>query len=287
MYKFINILTSVISEQKRYKFEPKTYAKINDVVDKLWNDRNKKYTKKTLVDVIPFKLADGTDGLVQIIVNPRLKFIGYQGTKPKTSFDPTDIYIEVSPKKYESKKNLYLTIYHEMIHASDPTQSLKWTPTYQTTYNEKYDELYWGHPIEFFAITNEFLEGLFLEFKRRKLRLRNPENIKQLKKSLNNIIRYFSKGEKLTNLSNNILYAINDKYIDSGKISKTLSDIELNYPSVSEILPKKREIPYYLNYIELIKKYNPKIWPRFLTMLYKTKVEIEDLFGADSTNEPK
>lgn len=277
MIQFLGILKQVISEQKRYKFEPETYAKINDVVNKLWNDRNKKYTKKTLVDVIQFKLADGTQGLVQIFVNPRLPYIGYQGTKPKTSFDPLDIYIDVNPKKYESKKNLYLTIYHEMIHSVDPTQSYKWKPSYQTTYNEKFDELYWGHPIEFFAITNEFLEGLVLEFKRRKSRLKNPENIKQLKKSFQNILRYFGKGERLTNLSNNIIFAINDKYIDSNKINKVLSDIQIDYPQVSEIIPKKREIPYYLDYVQLIKEYNPKIWRRFLTMLFKVSEEIDSI----------
>lgn len=277
MIQFLGILKQVISEQKRYKFEPETYAKINDVVNKLWNDRNKKYTKKTLVDVIQFKLADGTQGLVQIFVNPRLPYIGYQGTKPKTSFDPLDIYIDVNPKKYESKKNLYLTIYHEMIHASDPTQSYKWKPSYQTTYNEKFDELYWGHPIEFFAITNEFLEGLVLEFKRRKSRLKNPENIKQLRKSFQNILKYFGKGERLTNLSNNIIFAINDKYMDSNKIDKVLTDIQINYPQVSEIIPKKREIPYYLDYVELIKEFNPKIWRRFLTMLFKVSDEIDSI----------
>ena len=80
--KFINILTSVISEQKRYKFSPDTQSKLNSVVDKLWKDREKKYNKKTLIDVFPFKLADGTDGLVQVIVNPRLPYIGFMGTKP-------------------------------------------------------------------------------------------------------------------------------------------------------------------------------------------------------------
>ena len=50
--KFINILTNVISEQKRHKFESETYTKINSTVDKLWNDRNKEYKGKTIVDYI-------------------------------------------------------------------------------------------------------------------------------------------------------------------------------------------------------------------------------------------
>jgi len=38
-----------------------------------------------------------------------------------------------------------------------------------------------------------------------------------------------------------------------------------------------KEEPYYITYIELIKKHNPEIWKRFLTMLYNTSYEIEDI----------
>ena len=279
MIKFINILTSVISEQKRYKFSPETQEKLKSVVDKLWDDRNKKYMKKTRVDFFPFKLADGTDGLVKVIVNPRLPYIGFMGTNPKKSLDPADIFIEVNPKHYQSKKNLYLTLYHEMIHASDPTQSHEWRPSYEVTYNPKKDEQYWGHPIEFFAITNEFLEGLVNEYTRRVNRTRNPENMGLLLKSFNNVLDYFAKGEKLSKFSQDILYRINDEYVNNDKISNMLADISTDYPSVTELIPNKEEIPYYLQYIQLIKKYNPEIWRRFLTMLFKTKDEIETIIN--------
>jgi hypothetical protein len=51
MVKFINILKDVISEQKRHKFEPETYAKIHSIVEKLWNDRNKEYKGKTFFNL--------------------------------------------------------------------------------------------------------------------------------------------------------------------------------------------------------------------------------------------
>ena len=35
--------------------------------------------------------------------------------------------------------------------------------------------------------------------------------------------------------------------------------------------------------MELIKKYNPKIWRRFLTMLVKTKDEIENIINKKGT----
>ena len=279
MIKFINILTSVISEQKRYQFSPETQERLKSVVDKLWNDRNKKYLKKTKVDFFPFKLANGTDGLVKVVVNPRLPYIGFMGTNPGKSLDPADIFIEVNPKHYQSKKNLYLTIYHEMIHASDPTQSHEWKPSYDVTYNPKRDEEYWGHPIEFFAITNEFLEGLINEYTRRANRTRSSENRGLLLKSFNNILNYFAKGEKLNKLSQDILYRINDEYVNTSKISNMLADISTDYPNVTELIPNKEDIPYYLHYVQLIKKYNPDIWPKFLTMLFKTKDEIENIIN--------
>lgn len=279
MIKFINILSeTVISEQKKYKFQPETISKLRSVVDKLWNDRNKKYKGKTPVDFFPFKLADGTDGLVKVIVNPRLPYVGFMGTMPKKSLDPADIFIEVNPKYYESKKNLYLTVFHEMIHAVDPTQSHMWRPSNEVDYNPKRDEQYWGHPIEFFAITNEFLEGLTNEFERRMNRYRNSANLIILEQSLDNLMNYFSKGEELTKLTKDILYRINDEYVDSNTISKTLADIKTEYPNVAEMIPNgEKDVPYYLHLIELIKKYNPKIWPRFLTMLVKTKDDIKDM----------
>jgi hypothetical protein len=279
MIKFIPILSDVITEQKRHKFDSETYAKIHSVVDKLWNDRNIEYKGKTIVDYISITLKDGTQGQVQLRVNPRLKYIGYMGTKPKDSRDPMDMYIEVNPKFYESKKNLYLTLYHELIHAIDPTQTTKLNQKYQTTYNEKSDKMYWGHPIEFFAITNEFLEGLVLEFKRRSERIRNEDNRKYLNKSFKNILGYFAKGEKLTKVSTDILYKINDEYVNDNEISKVLDDLITNNPQLADYIKMPNDIPYFLNYIQLIKKYNPKMWPRFLTMLYKTKDEIEDIIN--------
>lgn len=279
MIKFVDILSKVISEQKRYQFSPDVKERLLKVTDKLWDDRKYPYKGKTVVDVIPFKMASGVEGLVKVIVNPRLPYIGFMGTKPKKSLDPADIYIEVNPKKYETKKNLYLTLFHEMIHASDPTQSYLWKPSYDLTYDPNKDEKYWGHPVEFFAITNEFLEGLVNEFERRLERHKNPEQFKVLRRMLDNIMDYFAKGKPLTKQSLNLIQRINDDAIGAGKFSEILANIQTDYPGTSDILPQSFEgEPYYLHYVQMIKKFNPKIWPRFLTMLYKTKVEIENMF---------
>jgi hypothetical protein len=281
MIKFLNILSDVLTEAKRYQLSPETRFKLISVVEDLWNNRKKEYKGKTLVDVIPFKMADGTDGLARVIVNPRLKYIGYMGTKPKNSYDPADLYIEVSPKYYESKKNLYLTLFHEMMHASDPMQSHKWSPKYDLTYDEKSDDKYWGHPTEFFAISNEFLEGLVNEFERRAQRLKKKDNSKPLLKSLQNIMNYFAKNEPLTKQSLNIIQRINDDSIGSGKFGEILANIETDYPETSDIIPPSYEDePYYLHYVQMIKKFNPEIWKKFLSMLFTTSKEIENMINT-------
>lgn len=280
--KFLNILTTVISEQKRFQFNPETYTKLLELTDKLWANRNKEYDKKTKVDQFQFKTSDDTDALIKIYINPRYKHFGELDTRPKGSRDPMDLVIQLNPNKYGSKKNLFLTIYHEMLHATDPSQSTKMNVKFQSTYSDKKDENYWGHKIEFRAITNEFLEALVGEFIRRFNRLKNLDNKKYLIKSLDNIINYFGKNEPLSKLSLDILNRLNDENISDNKISKIISNISMDFPETTELIKSKNE-PYFLTYIELIKNYNPKMWPRFLTMLYNTKDEIETLINKEGT----
>jgi hypothetical protein len=278
MKKILNILNHLIVEQKRDVVDPELYSSIEKLTDKLWSNRNKEYTKKTLIEQIPFKTKDGADGLIKIVINPRLSYIGEMGTKPYLSRDPMDFVMELQPKKYGSKKNLYLTIYHEVMHATDPNLSTKTSMKYLSTYNPLDDKKYWGHPIEFRAITNEFLEALVLEFKIRINRLIIPENKKFLTKSLENILNYFKQGSKLSKLSLDILRRMNDENVLDNRFSKLVADISSEFPQASEFIPDKEE-PYFLTYIEKIKNHNPEIWKRFLTMLSKTSKEIEEIIS--------
>lgn len=275
--KLLGTLNNVIKEAKRYEFQPETYAKIKELTDKLWKQKNKKYTKKTLIDVVPIKLASGVEGLVRIIVNPRLKYVGELGTRPQTSRDPADLYIEVNPRHYESKKNLYLTLYHEMIHASDPTRSYLFSPKYELTYDPEKEEKYWGHPIEFFAMSNDFLEGMILEYKRRIKRISKKENLKYLKESIKNIASYFARNEPLNRLASEILTSINDEYLDSDKFVRSLKDISIDFPGSVDVFRMNPNMPYYLHYIEMIKQHNPEIWKKFLSMFYTATGEVKSL----------
>lgn len=283
MIRFIKILENVISEAKRIKLDPKTYLELGTLADKLWAMRNKKFTKKTLVDEFKFKTSDGVDGLIKVIINPRMPYIGYMETRPKYSRDPMDFVMELQPKEFGSKKNLFLTIYHEFLHATDPSQSTKLSPKYLATYSEKSDKHYWGHEIEFRTITNEFLEGLVLEFERRLNRLKVPENKKLLLKSINNILNYFVKGEPLSRLSDDILRRMNDESVSDSIVSRVVSDFATEFPETAELYSTKEDEPYYLTYIELVKQHNPEGWKRFLTMLYHTREEIIENINKKGT----
>lgn len=281
MPKFINILSNLLSEASRYKMEPGLNFLLHDLAERLWETRNKKITKKTEVDRFSFKTSDGVEGMVRIVINPRLKYIGGMETIPKNSRDPMDFVMELQPKEYVSKKNLYLTIYHEVLHATDPSQSTKYSPKFMSTYDETDDTKYWGHPVEFRAITNEFLEGLEMEIDRRITNLKNPEYKKYILNSLENILNYFSKGEELSKLSVDILNRVNDEEVLDNMISKSISDITTKYPGISEFLSKREEEPYYITYVEMIKKHNPYVWPRFLTMLFKSVEELRNKITND------
>jgi hypothetical protein len=282
MTKFIPILNSIISEQKRDFLRPEVYSKLEMITDILWNLKNKVFDRRTFVTDLDFKVRDGEDGKIGIYINPRLKYIALLDKRPKSSTDPKKFVLDLNSEKFGSKKNLFLTLYHEYMHATDPNLSTKQTDKYLSSYSPDDNKKYWGHPIEFRAISNEFLEALVMEFKRRLKRNSTAENKVSLLKSIQNITNYFKNGENLSNYSFDILSRMNDENLSDNRISQVLSNIQTDFPKTSEIIPIKSN-PYFLKYILLIKKNNPEIWKRFLTMLSKTVDEIEEIIETIPT----
>ena len=72
---------------------------------------------------------------------------------------------------------------------------------------------------------------------------------------------------------------LRQEYVQDDEISKVLDDLITNNPHLADYITMPDDVPYYLNYVEAIKKFNPKIWRRFLTMLVKTKDEIENIIN--------
>ena len=277
MIKFINILSNVISEQKRYKLSPEDYTKLQELTDRLWTLRSKEIPRKIEVDQMEFTTADGSEGKVRIFLNPRYKNYGQMDLNPKTTRNPQKFVMQLNPKLFGSKKNLFLTLYHELMHSTDPNFTTSSNDKYWEDYDPTVDEKYWGHPVEFRAVTNEFLEGLVNEFRRRNDRVVKIENRQLLLKSLNNILNYFAKGEPLSRLSLDVINRISDEGLKDTRIANLLANISTEYPETSEFMNNKE--PYYLKLINTIKKFNPSMWPRFLKMLYDTVDEIKDIIN--------
>jgi len=277
MIKFINILSNVISEQKRYKLSPEDYTKLLELTDRLWALRSRKIPRKIEVDQMEFKTADGSDAKVRVFLNPRYKNYAQMDLKPRTTRNPQKFVMQLNPKLFGSKKNLFLTLYHEFMHGTDPNFTTRANEKYWEDYDPTVDEKYWGHPVEFRAVTNEFLEGLVNEFKRRNQRVNNVEKRQTLLMSLKNILNYFAKGEPLTRLSLDIINRISDEGLKDTRIANLLADISTDYPETSEFMNNKE--PYYLKLINTIKKFNSDMWPRFLKMLYDTVEEINNIIN--------
>jgi len=270
------ILLNIVSEGKRIKLEPEVNALIHRVADIIYKKKNTGFKKYTPITSIPIIVQDGTPGTVEIAVDPDLKYFGLLNQKVEDSRDPNDFILTLNPSKITSKKNLYLTLYHEVMHATDPGYTTKYSEKYWKDYDPEIDEKYWAHPIEFRASTNEFIEGLRNEFQLRKKRLKNVENVKYLINSTDNILDYFSKGTPLSKLSYDILEGMSGLVPQDTKISKLLQDMFIEYPQTSEFSPNHNDLPYYVKYIELIKKYDPSIWKKFLSTLHAEVQNIKE-----------
>ena len=275
MGKFITILSGLIQEAGRIKLDFKTQTLLDSFVNKIYKKKLSGVNQYTSLGYMPILTSDGFHGEVEIVLDPELPYLGLLDQKVEDSTDPNDFIILINPNKITSRKYLYQTLFHELMHATDPVFSTKQSEKVWSTYDPEVDEKYWAHPIEFRASANEFLEGIVREFNIRKNRLRNKSNIITLMKASDSILDYFSKGKKLNKLAFNIINEItNDEHLNN-VINNILKDIPLQYPDVIELMPERQNPPNYINVIELIKKYDPEIWKRFLTMLYKTMDEIK------------
>jgi hypothetical protein len=271
----MNKLLNLVLEQKRVKLDFSVIKTIENVTDLIFKKRLKGFRKLTLITSVPITIADGTPGTVEIVVDPNLKYYGLIDHKVEDSSDPNDFILSINPKKITSKKNLYLTLYHEIMHATDPGFSTKDTENYWKDYDPELDEKYWAHPIEFRAYANEFAEALRREFELRKKRLKNEKSILSLYTSLDNILNYFATGESLTKLSYQILDTMSGQIPENNRVSKVLDNISLEFPQIFQYMPGGEKKPYYIITIEMMKRYDQTMWNRFLKLLYDTIQELK------------
>lgn len=230
-----------VFESKRIVLPQEVDDKIIALADKLWRQRGLVFRTKRKVEQILFNTLDGAAGMVRIFVDPNLiNEWATIDTEPLYSGDPTDFVLVICKiSEFESKTHLYNVIYHEMIHAVDPTQSTKFSTRFQFSYRWwGGDKDYYAHKIEQKAIFNEILNSIVKEFQK-------PEN-KDLY-LLDNVLKFFM-----------------DVNLDRRKINRRTKHI-------IDSLGKERGI--YM--LKQVIKWDKASYREFLKKMYSTYLEIK------------
>lgn len=169
-------------------------------------------------------------------------------------------------KKSGNLRELIRTIlYHEFIHAKDPSQFYGVDKRYE--HGEGKEDKYYGSFKEFLAFTGQFLEALIDKTKK----IINSHEFYNsqisspfLQKTFQSILDFFAKG---TELPPYIVWfyslTLKDfmRFAKGEKLDFTISD----------------ELKRTLWHLDRVKKYNSKMWNNFLGDLYSTMQEIVDL----------
>lgn len=272
---------NITESSKRYRLNDDNLENMVSLVDFLYDESKKKSKKRTMYKIIevPVKTIDGVEYDLPVYVDPNLDGYAALGYDKQDFISTENIALIVNLNRVGSKKNLYNSIYHEFLHAVDPTITSKPSLKYQAKYGEPSErpDLYYSHGIELRAITGEFFEAMVNEFKDRVERLRDKKNKTTLLDSLNNIVSFFVELKPLSPLSYNILDEMNGENDLENTFKKTLSNIFKDYPQTADYLnDTPDEAPYFLTVIDMIRHFSPKGWKRFLTMLYSTREEIKN-----------
>lgn len=269
---------------KRFRLDDENLAIMLDLLNLITDEIGKNFKKRSISKLtdVSIKTMNGVEYTLPVYIDP--KFEGYAGIAYDKSKDinADNIALIVNPYMVKSKKNLYNSLYHEFLHAVDPTITTSPSKKYQSSYGDPTErpDLYYSHGIELRGITGEFFEALVNEYKERKKYIKDEEDKKVLLKSIKNIVNFFVELEPLNSLSYNILDEMSGENDLNNKFRVQMSNIFKEYPKTSEFVencPNKE--PYFLVIIDLIRYFSPKGWKRFLTMLYSTYEEIRNILN--------
>lgn len=249
---------------KRFTLDKSSKDEISNIVDDLFSycQENKNKRKIRLYKSINLKTLDGSPFTLPIYIDRN-----FEGGQAGIGFvdpdlQPTrhalgNLHLIVNPKYVFSKKSLYNTLYHEILHAVDPTITSKHSPKYLSKYGDSVEEpeKYFSHGIELRGITGEFFEALVQEFKERADSCKDIGDVEALEDALNSIVVFFNEMQMFDPLAHDILHSMD------GIINGTSKDLDTE--------------PDCLVNIDLIRSSSPEGWKMFLKMLYATSEEIK------------
>ena len=257
---------------KRFTLDDDSESQIKGLVDELFAfcQKNKNSKKFKLFKSINLKTMDGSPFTLPIYVDKNFEGgqagIGFKDPE----LDPTrhainNLHLVINPKYVFSKKSLYITLYHEILHAVDPTITSKYSQKYLSKYGDAVEEpeKYYSHGIELLGMTGEFFEALVQEYTERMDSCENSDEVDDLEDSLDSIVGFFNELHMFNPLAHDILHKM-DGIMGLEKTEEDEPDCLVN--------------------IDLIRSHSPKGWKMFLTMLYTTSEEIKEMLSEKREN---
>jgi hypothetical protein len=241
----------IVETSKRVKLHPRTKSDLlymSDILFNAWKNKDDENPKKGQIYV---EDSTGDYSMVPVYYLSELEnqaaVFPINNNKERNLYN---VFIVINPEEsmVPSRKSIYNLLYHEVQHLMDLNTTSKISQKKIGDYNPSDTEKYYGHPFEFRAYANEVLEGLVNEYKEIVGRYTKQE----LMDSLDSALSFFAKSGQGDEIFKKAMYSISSEEVND------------------------KELPHVLHLLGLLKRYNPKQWNSFLSMLYSTINEIKD-----------
>lgn len=256
---------------KRITIDPKIDAQLKKYAD-IISKNYRRFVNFTKIGEILFINENGENGFVQIFAKYKFEDDAILlGDK----IDELKIYVKSTP----NAKYVYNSLYHEMLHATDPEF---FDEDYWEGYDPEEDASYYGHSLEFRTMTSEFLNALYNVFKE-KLKGSKSSTKKKLHDALTNIVNYYLHDESLTDFAADLVdYSAGVTKYSEDKLKNFYSKVQLEYPgeyNLTTTSKTREKLPLFIHsYLNKVKEHNPTQWSNFMSMLLSTREEISELF---------
>ncbi len=265
-----------------------TKRNIQKLVDKIFEVKSQFIdSPKGKVDDIVVRTDDGVLYEASVFLDASIPNYG-EMTDISGSYDFFDIEVVINPNLIKSKKQLYNKLYHEFLHATDPTLTTQQDPeSIQNILNMDTDEKYYGSAIEFRAWTGEILEALQNEIISRLHNDTTEQDIIDLKDILKNIVVHITTGRELQPRAKKLLDAMEGNNDGLDDLTDVLEKVKINHPQLMFLFDKDEQGYTHAEYLAVLKDirtHNKEQWGDFilqLKQLYNELISILDGFDFD------
>jgi len=266
----------MLKTYRRTNLNVQTKQDIRELVEKIFKKQDKFFDfNKIKVGELSILIDDGTKHNVEVIIDSSLPEEAEVRDVSELE-EYFDFKLSINPNFIKTKTGLYNTIYHEVMHLSDPSITTKPSEDYLNSQNYNYYSLM----IEFRAWTNEILEALHNEVVNELGYITNKNELSDLKDTLKNIVVHITTGIPLSSKSSRLLRKMSGREETVDDLDDILQKVNSSYPNLSHLtepIGEEEELPNYLLVLMNIKEANPKRWKIFIKMLKHTYDELIEL----------